>query len=89
MAWLKRILFIYGTAYSQRENCIIGKLNLRINYHTAEVPQPKVKTEKGVKLLAQEESVLLQRETLVNRKVPLNGAFVVRIERLLGMREAL
>ena len=23
---LSRILFIYGTTYSQRENCIIGKL---------------------------------------------------------------
>lgn len=42
-----------------------------------------------MKLLAQEESVLLQRETLVNRKVPLIGALVVRIERVLGMREAL
>ncbi len=37
VAWVKRVLFIYGTAYSHRENCIIGKLNLRINYHTAEV----------------------------------------------------
>lgn len=59
VAWLKRVLFIYGTAYAERENMVIGKLHLRINYHTAEVHQPKLKQEKGVKLLAQEESVLL------------------------------
>ena len=52
VAWLKRIVFIYGTAISERENCVIGKLHLRINYHTAEIAQPKIKPERGVKLLA-------------------------------------
>jgi hypothetical protein len=29
---LNRTLFLYGTNYSQRENCIIGKLQLDIEY---------------------------------------------------------
>jgi len=29
---LNRTLFLYGTTYSQRENCIIGKLQLEVNY---------------------------------------------------------
>ena len=29
---LVRTLFLYGTTYSQRENCIIGKLQLEVNY---------------------------------------------------------
>lgn len=29
---LSRTLFLYGTAYSQRENCIIGKLQLEVKY---------------------------------------------------------
>ena len=29
---LSRTLFLYGTSYSQRENCIIGKLMIELNY---------------------------------------------------------
>jgi len=29
---LKRIIFLYGTSYSQRENCIIGKVQIEISY---------------------------------------------------------
>jgi len=29
---LSRVLFLYGTNYSQRENCIIGKVALDITY---------------------------------------------------------
>jgi hypothetical protein len=31
-AFLQRTLFLYGTNYSQRENCIIGKVSLDISY---------------------------------------------------------
>lgn len=31
-AVLKRVLFLYGTSYSQRENCIIGKVVVEIAY---------------------------------------------------------
>ena len=31
-AVLKRVLFLYGTSYSQRENCIIGKIAVEIGY---------------------------------------------------------
>mmetsp|Transcript_34710 Transcript_34710/g.53250 ORF Transcript_34710/g.53250 Transcript_34710/m.53250 type:complete len:147 (+) Transcript_34710:4399-4839(+) len=30
---LTRTLFVYGTTYSQRENCIIGKLQLEVVYN--------------------------------------------------------
>jgi len=29
---LSRTIFLYGTSYSQRENCIIGKLVLDLQY---------------------------------------------------------
>lgn len=29
---MNRTLFVYGTQYSQRENCIIGKLQLDVQY---------------------------------------------------------
>jgi len=31
-AMLRRVLFLYGTSYSQRENCIIGKVAVEIGY---------------------------------------------------------
>ena len=31
-AVLSRVLFLYGTSYSQRENCIIGKVAIEISY---------------------------------------------------------
>ena len=31
-AVLNRVLFLYGTSYSQRANCIIGKLAVEISY---------------------------------------------------------
>ena len=36
---ISRVLFIYGTTFSQRENCIIGKMLVEINYHLAKVLQ--------------------------------------------------
>lgn len=30
--FLNRTIFLYGTSYSQRENCIIGKLVLDLQY---------------------------------------------------------
>jgi hypothetical protein len=31
-AVLKRVIFLYGTSYSQRENCIIGKVQIEVSY---------------------------------------------------------
>ena len=33
-AVLNRVIFLYGTSYSQRANCIIGKLALEITYQS-------------------------------------------------------
>lgn len=29
---MKRVIFLYGTSYSQRENCIIGKIAIEVSY---------------------------------------------------------
>ena len=42
-AVLKRVIFLYGTSYSQRANCIIGKLSLEISYQN--LPQYLTKKE--------------------------------------------
>jgi len=31
-ALMKRVIFLYGTTYSQRENCIIGKIAVEVSY---------------------------------------------------------
>ena len=33
-AVLNRVLFLYGTAYSQRANCIIGKIAIEVTYQS-------------------------------------------------------
>ena len=82
-ATLNRILFLYGTTFSQRENCIIGKLAVEITYKTAKVP---LSQEEEEKVLAGEEleseankgqSCFLHRETFINRKIPLNAILSV------------
>ena len=40
---LNRVIFLYGTSYSQRANCIIGKLAIEISYQNQ--PQYLTKTE--------------------------------------------
>jgi hypothetical protein len=32
---MKRVIFVYGTSYSQRENCIIGKVGITMSYQAA------------------------------------------------------
>ena len=34
---ISRVLFIYGTTFSQRENCIIGKMLVEINYQLEKI----------------------------------------------------
>ncbi len=31
---MNRVIFLYGTSYSQRANCIIGKLAIEISYQS-------------------------------------------------------
>ena len=58
---LNRTLFLYGTTYSQRENCIIGKLQLEINYS-----QEKL-------LLSKKEAVAYEQELIAKKKMNFKG----------------
>jgi hypothetical protein len=101
---LSRILFIYGTTYSQRENCIIGKLQLEIGYSAEkhdiiEVAAPSKKkggqTDDPVinindNLSAENNpACFLHRETFIKRKIPLNAVMSVEIERINNMKESI
>ena len=42
-AVINRTLFVYGTTFSQRENCIIGKMGLEIGYRREKVYEEELK----------------------------------------------
>jgi len=86
-AKLNRVLFIYGTNFSQRENCIIGKMNLEINYY----PQKQFlrEDELAERPVQQQQHCFLHRETYINRKIPLNANIAVYIERILNLKESI
>ena len=75
-AVLKRILFLYGTSYSQRENCIIGKVVVEIAY-SALKQFLSAAEEKALKKSKKTDepptSCFMHRETFINRKIPLNA----------------
>ena len=81
-AVLSRVLFLYGTSYSQRENCIIGKVAIEICYaalrqfltrQEAKALKKEKKRQRGVP----SGSCFLHRETYINRKIPLNALLTV------------
>jgi hypothetical protein len=81
-AVLSRVLFLYGTSYSQRENCIIGKVAVEISYSAlrqfltrqeAKALKKEKKRQRGVPT----GSCFLHRETYINRKIPLNALLTV------------
>ena len=81
-AVLSRVLFLYGTSYSQRENCIIGKVAIEISYSAlrqfltrqeAKALKKEKKRQRGVP----SGSCFLHRETYINRKIPLNALLTV------------
>jgi hypothetical protein len=100
---LSRILFIYGTTYSQRENCIIGKLQLEIGYSAEkqDIIEAAPAKKKGVPTddpvitindnLSPENNpaCFLHRETFIKRKIPLNAVMSVEIERINNMKESI
>ncbi|CDW78943.1 c2 domain-containing protein 3 [Stylonychia lemnae] len=95
---LSRILFIYGTTFSQRENCIIGKMQLEINYKTerqyvaVDPNQPPVTDELQTQIDEEDNnanSCFLHKETYVKRKIPLNGVISVHVESLNNLKESI
>lgn len=98
-AVMNRVIFLYGTSYSQRANCIIGKLAIEISYQS--LPQYLTKQEaksfkKEQKLIKQGlrgpnayTSCFMQRETYINRKIPLNALLSVHIDKVTNLKESI
>ena len=96
---LNRTLFLYGTTYSQRENCIIGKLQIELSYtqeklflskKEAMIYQEELKKqEKEPELSANPYSCFMHRETYINRKIPLNAKLSVLIDRVSNLKESI
>jgi hypothetical protein len=86
---LSRILFIYGTAFSQRENCIIGKLSVEILYSKEPIAEDlSMQNVFGGGAKAESE-LFLHKETYVNRKIPLQGVLNAAVGNISGLRDAL
>ena len=96
---LNRVLFLYGTSYSQRANCIIGKLAVEISYQA--LPQYLTKMEakafkkeqemikKGKRGANSYTSCFMHRETYINRKIPLNALLSVHIDKVTNLKECI
>ena len=94
---LARTLFIYGSSYSQRENCIIGKLMLNVEY--SQEPQFLSKRESalfkkqqqaaGGNLYQYPFNCFMHRETFINRKIPLNAKLAVLIDRVSNLKDSI
>lgn len=91
-AVLRRVLFLYGTSYSQRENCIIGKVAVEIAYNavkqflTAHEEKAMKKNKKGQDATG---SCFMHRETFINRKIPLNALLSVFVDRVTNLKESI
>ena len=94
-AMLSRVLFLYGTSYSQRENCIIGKVAIEISYtalrqflskQEAKAAKKEKKKSKGK---APSGSCFMHRETYINRKIPLNALLSIHVDRVSNLKESI
>ena len=93
---MKRVLFLYGTSYSQRENCIIGKVAIEISYsalrqfftqHEAKALEKSKKKVRGSE--NPQSSCFMHRETYINRKIPLNALLSVQVDRVTNLKESI
>jgi hypothetical protein len=94
---------LYGTTYSQRENCIIGKLQLEVSYtqeriqlskreameYEREQVESKKYNYKGDHIPKTPYSCFMHRETYINRKIPLNAKVAVLIDRVSHLKESI
>lgn len=89
-AVLKRVLFLYGTSYSQRENCIIGKVGIEIAYSALRqfLTAEELKNKRDTVGIPQ-TSCFMHRETYINRKIPLNALLSVYVDRVTNLKESI
>ena len=81
----KRKLVFYGTVFSQRENCIIGKLDVEFKYKR-ELVEASSNRQPGVSV---SNDLYLQKEVFMNRRIPLNGYLNVEIGELSDLKYSL
>ena len=91
---MNRTLFLYGTTYSQRENCIIGKLQLEVKYSQEKLFLSKSEAKAYLNFEKKDTgqnpySCFMHRETYVNRKIPLNAKLSVLIDRVSHLKESI
>ena len=80
-----RILFFYGTVFSQREEMLIGKLAVDFIYKR-EIVEVTSNRISGVSV---SNDLYLQKEVYINRKIPLNGYLNIEIWDLNDLRNSL
>lgn len=95
-ATLSRVLFLYGTSYSQRENCIIGKVAVEISYTALrqflskqEAKTLKKEKKKNKGKVNPSGSCFMHRETYINRKIPLNALLTIHVDRVSNLKESI
>lgn len=88
-AVIKRVIFIYGTSYSQRENCIIGKVSVEISYGAIRQILTKREAADTKYQRSDDQSCYMHRETYINRKIPLNALLSVYVDRVTNIKESI
>lgn len=91
---LNRTYMIYGTQFSGREAIVIGKVILQINYHTVreytQQNQPESQLDISQTMFNQaNQQCFLQRETYINRKIPLNANISIQIDQIKGLKDSI
>ena len=86
---MKRILFVYGTSYSQRENCIIGKVSIEVSYGMLRQILTKREATEARYQKGEEQTCYMHRETYINRKIPLNALLSVYIDKVSNIKESI
>lgn len=81
----RRKLIIYGTVFSQRDKCIIGKLDVEFTY-SREIIEASSNRSPGVSI---SNDLYLQKEVFLNRKIPLNGYLSIDIGELSELKDSL
>lgn len=81
----KRILFLYGTRFSQREDMLIGKMSVEFTYRR-ELVETSSNRGPGISI---SNDLYLQKEVYINRKIPLNGYLNINVGALSNLKDSL
>ena len=82
---VQRILFLYGTRFSEREDIQIGKMRVDIIYKR-EIVETTSNRAPGISV---SNDLYLQKEIYINRKIPLKGYLKVNVGALSDLKGSL